>query len=378
MVLAAVVSELGYPLKFTKSASTGNKRERGIRLGHQQLDLPGMLETSINDQADVNSGGAYVQNRGELHVHMNGAIPISTIQEIFADESAVLPPGFEVQRDLARTVPCRSLAEYLTPWQVLRLFPKKRENLDRLSHAVFRSFAENNVRFVELRSSVLYLTGLQSCSPCEALERVIESTGRAARHYGIRRGLILTVTRGDYGAVDLSTLLQAYRDLGEPRDIVGIDLAGDEEMSYPEELPSLFREAKDRFGLGVTIHAGETGRAENIRTAVELFDADRIGHGTAAGNNPALLEFLSNKEICVEVCPISNRLTGAVPADEAHPLQQFRRHGVPFVICSDNPGIHQRGLEDDHAVAMTEGLSIGDMRLQYEVAKRYSFMENLS
>ncbi|MFE1571248.1 hypothetical protein ACFIQG_05465, partial [Comamonas odontotermitis] len=174
-----------------------------------------------------------------------------------------------------------------------------------------------------------------------------------------------------------STLLQAFEDLGRPKEVVGLDLAGDEEMSYPTELPSMFRDAKDRFGLGITIHAGETGRAENVRSAVDLFDADRIGHGTAAGKDPCLLELLAERRICVEVCPISNRLTGAVPRDETHPLQEFRRHGVPFVICSDNPAIHQHGLVDDHAAAMAEGLSICDMQQQYETAKRHSFMERL-
>lgn len=315
--------------------------------------------------------------RGDLHVHMNGAIPATTIRDILADEATVLPAGVNPDRDLIRATPCQSLAEYLTPWQVLRLFPKKRENLDCLTLAVFASLADNNVHFVELRSSVLYLAALQKCSPALALERLVESTGEAARRHGIRRGLIMTVTRGDYGAVNLSALLQAYQDLGEPNDIIGLDLAGDEEIPYPTELPSLFREAKDRYGLGITIHAGETGQVENVWDAVKLFDADRIGHGTAAGRDPKLLELLSAKGICIEVCPISNRLTGAISATEAHPLIQFRRHGVPFVICSDNPAIHQRGLADDHASAMTEGLTAGDMQQQYEVAKRYSFMEGL-
>lgn len=348
-------------------------------MDQRQLDLPGMLgETDLTEEAGRNWKSADVQDRGELHVHMNGAIPVTTIREIMADEATVLPAGFGFVRDLVRAKPCVSLTEYLTPWQVLRLFPKKRENLDRLALAVAEGLANNNVRFVELRSSVLYLTTLQKCSPAQALERLIESTGEAAQRHGIRRGLILTVTRGDYSAVGLSTLLQAYQDLGEPKDVIGLDLAGDEDVGYPAELPSLFREAKDRFGLGITIHAGETGHAENIRSAVELFGADRIGHGTAAGADPYLLELLSAREICIEVCPISNRLTGAVPPNEAHPLQQFRRHGVPFAICSDNPAIHQRGLADDHTAAMAEGLSIGDMRQQYEVAKRYSFMEGLN
>lgn len=337
-----------------------------------------LSDASVAGQVDKDEKIADVRNRGELHVHMNGAIPVFTIREILADEATVLPDGFQFVRDLVRSTPCRSLAEYLTPWQVLRLFPRKRENLDRLTLAVAASLADNNVRFVELRSSVLYLAALQKCSPAQALERLIESTRHAAQRHGIRRGLIITVTRGDYGAVNLSTLLQAYQDLGEPKDVVGLDLAGDEEMAYPAELPSLFREAKDRFGLGITIHAGETGRVENVRSAVELFGADRIGHGTASAKDPELLDLLATKGICVEVCPISNRLTGAIPKNGAHPLQRFRQHGVPFVICSDNPAIHQRGLADDQAAALAEGLSISDMRQQYEVAKRYSFMEDLN
>lgn len=354
------------------------KNRKEPRLDQQQLDLPGMLGNA--DVGEVQAGDGIdveVMKRGELHVHMNGAIPAATIREILADEATPLPAGFQFERDVVRTTPCQSLAEYLTPWQVLRLFPKKPENLDRLAHAVAASLAENNVRFVELRSSVLYLATLHMCSPAQALERLILSTREAADRHGIRRGLILTVTRGDYSAVNLSTLLQAYQDLGEPADVVGLDLAGDEEMAYPAELPSRFREAKDRFGLGVTIHAGETGRVGNVRDAVELFGADRIGHGTAAGQNPELLELLSARGICVEVCPISNRLTGAVPANEAHPLQQFRQFGVPFVICSDNPAIHVHGLADDQRAAMAEGLSMNDMQQQYYIAKRYSFIKDL-
>jgi len=344
-------------------------------LNQQQLDLPGILGV-VNELDDL--AQARVHDRGELHVHMNGAIPMSTIQEIMADEATSLPAGFDVERELTRLTPCKTLAEYLSPWQVLRLFPKNRANLDRLAHAVFAGLADNSVRFVELRSSVLYLTGLQNCTPAQALERFIESTATAAQRYRIRRGLILTVTRGDYGASNLATLLQAYQDIGRPKDVVGLDLAGDEETPYSAELPAMFREARDRFGFGITIHAGETGRVENVRAAVELFRADRIGHGTAAARDPGLMDLLANEGVCVEVCPISNRLTGAVPRDEAHPLQEFRRRGVPFVICSDNPAIHQRGLADDQAAAMAEGLSICEMQQQYEVAKRYSFMEGLS
>lgn len=318
-----------------------------------------------------------VRDRADLHVHLNGAVPLDTLQDILLDEETTLPAGFEVERDLVRRSPSPSLAAYLTPWQVLRLLPRKRENLDRITDAVFAAFAENAVRFVELRSSVLYLAGLQTVSPTDAMHALVESTGEAARHHKIRRGLILTVTRGSDASRSLSTLLDAYRDLGNPSEIVGIDLAGDEETDYPADLPGLFREAKERYGLGVTIHAGETGRANNIRTAVEQFGADRIGHGSAAGKDPRMMDFLASRDICVEVCPVSNRLTGALHPDDVHPLVEFQRRGTPFVICSDNPGIHGRGLADDYAHAAAEGLPPAALHRQYEIAMRYSFMKGL-
>lgn len=160
-------------------------------------------------------------DRAELHVHMNGSIPLSTIQDIFADELTELPAGFLIERDRLRCKPYHSLASYLTPWQVLRLFPEKCENLNLLSLAVFESLSHNNVRFVELRSSVLYLASLQNCVPAQALERLLESSRSASRRFGIRTGLILTVTRGYDSSVALSTLLQAYQDLGQPSDVWG-------------------------------------------------------------------------------------------------------------------------------------------------------------
>jgi adenosine deaminase len=135
----------------------------------------------------------------------------------------------------------------------LRLFPKKRENLNRITLAVFASLSESNVRFLELRSSVLYLANLQNCSPTQALERLIESSRAASDQFGIRFGLILTVTRGDYSSVALSTLLQAYQNLGEPHDVVGLDLAGDEEIAYPGELPSLYYSATINLAGSATI-----------------------------------------------------------------------------------------------------------------------------
>jgi adenosine deaminase len=315
--------------------------------------------------------------KGELHAHLNGLVDNEVIYNILVEEGVELPVGFDPKSNLVHRSACTTLESYLAPWQFLRRIPARKENLQKMVDSAFEGLAANNVKFVELRSSVLYLATLQSCSANEALELLIECTQIAAEKYSVSRALIMTVTRGDYSSVQLSALISAYRALGRPAEVVGIDLAGNEEISYPVDLPGLFRAAKHDYGLGVTIHAGETGSADNVRIAAEQFDADRIGHGTAAGSDPWLMDFLSKEDICIEVCPVSNRLTGAVASSEMHPMQGFLKHGVPFVICSDNPGIHQKGLNDDYVMAMAEGMSFHEICLQYDVAKRYSFIKDI-
>lgn len=361
-------------------AAISGKREQGGYVHHEEITQPCFCgkRWSGTEALRSDSVSEIVLDKGELHIHLNGAVPAKTVLEILGDEGTEIITDFNPERDLVRRSPCSSLAEYLVPWQLLRRLPKREENLRRLVVAVVSNLHTNGVRFVELRSSVLYLAAIQECSVPEALNRLITCINQATELYAMQWGLILTVTRGDYSSVHLAALLSAYDALGRSKHVVGIDLAGDEEVSYPTELPSLFRKAKDDFGLGITIHAGETGRSENVRTAIELFGADRIGHGTAAGSDPALMELLAKRDVCVEVCPISNRLTGAIPPEKAHPLRDFYEHGVPFVICSDNPAIHEQGLNEDYAAALAEGLPAQVLREQYTQAMRYSFIRGIS
>jgi adenosine deaminase len=315
-----------------------------------------------------------MMHKGELHVHFNGVVPTRTILDVVEDERTPIPAGFDVRKDLVHTSPCASLREYFKPWQLLGLVPKRPANLTRMIGSALNELSDNGVRFVEMRSTVIYLARLQDCAVATMLERIVESMRSEASARGMRAGLILTIPRGPQGVQHLDALLTAYVDIGRPSDIVGIDLAGEEEVPFPDGLPDRFKFAKHAYGLGVTIHAGETGNAANVRAAVDVFDADRIGHGTAAGSDPWIMDHLARRDVCIEVCPISNRLTGAVPQDQAHPLARFQAHGVPFVICSDNPAIHGRGLDEDFAVARQEGIDREVLQQQFEVAKRYSFI----
>jgi adenosine deaminase len=312
--------------------------------------------------------------KGELHVHLNGLVSSDAIRRILADERVILPTNFDPRIDLNRTSRSRTLGEYLKPWEALRLIPSTDAGLEMLCDNAFSELKAHNIQFVELRNSVIYLASLRRTSVSLALNELLNHLSRASTKHSIPFGLLLTVTRGDYSEVQLSTLLQAYQELGCPSAVVGIDLAGNEDIDVPLGLADRFRWAKERFGLGVTVHAGETGNANNVRDAVLRYGADRIGHGTAVGDDLRLLQLLKKQDVCLEVCPISNRLTGAVDEARSHPMARFLTEGVPFVICADNPGIHRRGLTEDYAMFIEETANEAFLQAQYATARRYSFM----
>ena len=286
--------------------------------------------------------------KGELHVHLNGLFDSNIIKEIIIEENVVIPKGFDLEKDLNVLTYRHSLVNYIKPWEVLRLIPNKRENLKRLIKSAFSKLKLDNIQFVELRSSIIYLSLLLRVNLEEALLILIDDLNSASKQYNISFGLIFTIPRGEYSMVYLTNLINAYKNIGNPKEVLGLDLAGNEDIEVSKELPNKFKSVKDSFGLKITIHAGETGNIQNIKDAIYKYGANRIGHGTAAGQSSEIMELLSRKNICVEVCPISNRRTGAVKAKDAHPVNSFIKYNVPFVICSDNPSIHNSPLSYDY------------------------------
>lgn len=318
-----------------------------------------------------------LMKKGELHVHLNGLVSTNLVRSILINDDAEIPTNFDLQHDLTILKPADSLLSYLKPWQVLRQIPKSRKSLRMIVENAFYNLKQQNITFVEIRNSVVYLSLLNGISIEEALNWLVFEVKEASEMHQIKAGLILTVSRGDYAPDHLRALLAAYKKLGRPNIIVGLDLAGNEETASPAETGSLFVMAKDKYGLNVTIHAGETGRVENIFSAIYEFGADRIGHGTAASKSVEVMELLRDRDICIEVCPISNRLTSAVSEKESHPVATFIEYNVPFVLCSDNPSIHASCLTDDYLEFVRETNKPQYLINMYDNQKKYSFIKDI-
>ena len=118
------------------------------------------------------------------------------------------------------------------------------------------------------------------------------------------------------------------------KGIDGFDLAGPEGLVPMEHFRPLFAEVS-RCSIPFTIHAGECGDPENVRTAVS-FGAKRIGHGTAAAKSKEIMDLLRREDVTLEVCVTSNVQTCAVPDIASHPVRRFFDEGIKVTYNTDD------------------------------------------
>jgi adenosine deaminase len=83
-----------------------------------------------------------------------------------------------------------------------------------------------------------------------------------------------------------------------------IDLSGDELCQPIEVFKPLYRTAK-AAGLRLKAHVGEWGDADSVLRAVEELELDEVQHGISAANSAAVMRFLADNRIRLNICPTS-------------------------------------------------------------------------
>ena len=125
--------------------------------------------------------------------------------------------------------------------------------------------------------------------------------------------------------------------LAQENGISGISIAGLESHMPASRFARMCRELKDN-GLGIEIHAGELGGPEEVREALDVGFADRIGHGIRAFEDEDLVARLCDEQVHLEFCPTSNLKMGAARSFTQHPIGRARDLGMNFSINTDDPG----------------------------------------
>jgi adenosine deaminase len=269
-----------------------------------------------------------------LHSHLEGSLRPETLWDLAQKQGIKL--GIEHSKlDSALQVNGeeRSLVDYLDKIALSYQVLKDGEALQRCAFEAAKGAAQDGVIYFELRAGPA-LHSRPGLSIKDVILSMLMGLRQAETIFDIHCGLIVAALRSHDPVVnvELAKIAVTLKDEG----VSGFDLAGDE-VGFPASLhKEAFRIAREG-GLGITVHAGEAAGPENVRYAVEVLQATRIGHGIRSIQSPEVLDLLKEHGTLLEVCPTSNVQTHAVSGIDQHPVRKLFDSGVRITIADDDP-----------------------------------------
>ena len=162
-----------------------------------------------------------------------------------------------------------------------------------------------------------------------------------------------------------SSMVAGFKAASQSELIVGVNIVGQESQAVSMRDYTLhmkmFGFLKSRYPkVKVALHAGELALGDvppeglkfHIDQAVNLAGADRIGHGldlAHESNALGLMKAMRESGIPVEVNLTSNGFINGVRGAN-HPVTLYRKHGVPFVLSTDDAGVTRHDLSNEYVL----------------------------
>jgi len=313
--------------------------------------------------------------KAELHVHHVGSASARIVSELAARHPGTVPSDLE---ELQRFFEFRDFAHFIEVYLAVVALIRTPEDIHYLTYEVAREMAtEQQVRYAELTCTPYTSVRPDSDEvgmPIEGYSEALEAARvEAERDFGLVLRWIYDIP-GESGvpAAD-ATLEYAVRHRTE--GLVGFGLGGPE-IGVPRAQFQPHFDAARAAGLRSVPHAGETTGPQTVWDALDLLGAERIGHGTSAAQDPALLARLADSGVPLEVCPSSNVATRAVASLAEHPLPVFRDAGVVVTVNSDDPPMFGTTLNREYEIAADLlGLDTEGVRELARTAVRASYAD---
>ncbi len=301
----------------------------------------------------------------ELHVHLEGAIPVKTFLHLAERNSVALPTHDE--EELRAWYKFRDFPHFVEVYLTLSKTIHTPEDIYEVAYDFLAGQAAQNI----IHTDVTFTAVTHYKNHGIPFDEQMDAIARAAAHWrdkaGITLGVIVDIPRDlatpeecDWTATSIA---EAF---GGPLPLA-MGLGGYEVGFPPEQFARHFAIAGEA-GVPAIIHAGETEGARSVEQAVLALNAVRIGHGVRAVEDPSVLALLKERDITLEICPTSNLLLGVVEEMAAHPVRQLDAAGIAFTLNSDDPALFD--------TTMTEELRLATTAFGYDVERLVALMDH--
>jgi aminodeoxyfutalosine deaminase len=292
--------------------------------------------------------------KAELHLHLEGSIQPETVCALTARYNIVL-----TEDEVSQRYTYRDFTGFIDAFKWVTSFLREPRDYGLIARDLCEHLLTQGVVYAEVTLSIGVML-LRKQRPEANFEAILQATEPFEKK-GVRINWVFDAARqfGTQAAMDVVNAAKRCQS----NKIVAFGIGGDEMSIATHEFRPVYEQAANN-GLHLLMHAGEVGGPDKIREAIELLHVERIGHGIAAAQDPALMDLLVDRRIPLEICPQSNLRTGALAKQlhlpeariEDHPLPQLWRHGIPIVLSTDDPAMFHTTLLAEYENAAQMGL----------------------
>ena len=302
--------------------------------------------------------------KAEIHIHLEGSIQPETVLEL-AQRHGQLDrlPGDDVPA-VREWFQFTDFPHFIRVYTTVQNFLRSAEDFALVAYENGADMARQNICYREITVTPYTHTDYQQAKGIsieDILQGLDDGRRRARDEFGVEMRWVFDCPRNlsfpyrdgrDYDPRPAERTLE-YALAGMEYGVVGFGLGGYEVGAPPEPFAHAFRQAKEAGLLSVP-HAGETRGPESIWGALFALDADRIGHGVRAIEDPHLLHVLKERQVPLEINPTSNRRLHVYPRLAMHPFPHLDRMGLLVTVNSDDPPFFNTALCDEYTLLARE------------------------
>ena len=310
--------------------------------------------------------------KAELHVHLEGSIQPETLLELAQRNKKIDALPAKNIKGIRKWFTFTDFPHFLEVYLTIQDMICTAKDLETITYRFGEDMARQNILYREATFTPYIHTHEQDkgLTIDDILEGLQAGRQRAKKDLDVEIRWIFDISRqssfihsnGIYNPEPAERTLE-YAIKGKEYGVVGLGLGGYEVGTPATAFEHAFKEARLN-GLLCVPHAGETEGPDNIWGSIRALDADRIGHGVRAIEDPQLLEYLKEQQIPLEVNLSSNICLHVFPDLQAHPFKKLDELGLMLTLASDDPPLFNTDLNQEYQIlADVYGYQAADLLL---------------
>ena len=301
----------------------------------------------------------------EQHLHIEGTLEPELLFALAEKNNVSLPadPVYQTPETLAaRYRRFTSLDDFLHYYYLGMAVLRTAADFETLAWTYLRRAAANNVRHAEVFFDPQAHTA-RGVSYDVVVAGLMAAKRRAEAQLSMTVEYIVCILR-HLPVPESDALVDEVlsRDHFADGTLIGFGMVSSEKNFPPSLFKDIYARVKAAKGSPrLTSHAGEEAGPQFVTDALDVLGVERIDHGLASAQDPALLQRLAAQKTLLTFCPWSNVALCNLARLEDAPVRAFLDAGVRFSINSDDPAYFGAYITEVYCrVQEAFGLSVRD------------------